>query len=171
MKTIYLLRHAKSSWDDPDLADVDRPLSKRGKAAAAAMARHLAATGIAPGLVLCSPARRTRATLERVMPGLGRETPAVIEERLYQADAGALLRRLRGLDEAIASVMLIGHNPAIEELASRLADGGDADALARLAAKFPTGALAVLETDVVGWRDLGAGGARLAAFVRPRDLE
>lgn len=171
MKTIYLLRHAKSSWDDPDLADIDRPLSKRGTAAADAMARFMAEAGIEPGLVLCSSAKRTRATLERVLPGLGRKAPAVIEERLYRADAAELLRRLRGLDEAIGSVMLVGHNPALENLASRLADGGDADAQARLAAKFPTGALAVLEAEVGGWRDLDVGGARLMAFVRPRDLE
>lgn len=170
MKTIYLLRHAKSSWGDAALADSDRPLNDRGKGAADAMAAFLAEAKIQPNLVLCSSAKRTRETLARILPGLGNKVPAVIEEALYHAEAGDLLRRLHGVDNSLASVMLIGHNPGLEDLARRLASGGDADALARLAAKYPTGALAVLEADVTRWRDLEKDGARLRAFVCPQDF-
>jgi len=170
MKTIYLLRHAKSDWGDAALADIDRPLNARGKSAADSMALFLANAEIKPNLVICSSAARTRETLARILPGLGNTVPAVIEDTLYGAAAGRLLRRLHGLDDGLASVMLIGHNPALEELARRLAGGGDTEALARMAAKFPSGALAALEADVTHWRDLETGGARLAAFVTPRDL-
>jgi len=171
MKTIYLLRHAKSAGKDTPIADIDRPLSSRGETDAAAMAAYFAKARIEPALVLCSSARRARATLEAVLPGLGRKPVAVLEKGLYQADDRMLLRRLRELDDAVPTVMLVGHNPAIEDLARSLADGGDAEAQQRMAAKFPTGSLAVLKTDVAAWRDLAAGRARLAAFIRPRDLD
>jgi phosphohistidine phosphatase len=171
MKTIYLLRHAKSTAKDTPLADIDRPLSERGEADAKAMAGYLAEAGIAPALVLCSSAKRTRDTLKGVLPGLGRKPVPILEDGLYHADAVGLLRRLSEVDDAIPSVMLVGHNPAIEDLARKLADGGDKEARARMMEKFPTGALAVLETDAAGWRDVKKTGARLTAFIRPRDLD
>ncbi|WP_316977379.1 SixA phosphatase family protein [Shumkonia mesophila] len=171
MKTIYLLRHAKSTAKDAPLADIDRPLSERGEADAKAMADYLAQAGIAPALVLCSSARRARDTLDGVLPGLGRKPVPILEDGLYHADASGLLRRLSEVDDAIPSVMLVGHNPAMEDLARKLADGGDPVALERLTAKFPTGALAVLETDAAAWRDIKSGRALLTAFVCPRDLD
>ncbi len=171
MKTIYLLRHAKSAAKNAPLADIDRPLSERGEADARAMAGYLAKAGIEPALVLCSSARRTRDTLAGVLLGLGRKPAPILEDGLYHADAGGLLRRLSEVDDAIPSVMLVGHNPAIEDLARQLADGGDTEALSRMAEKFPTGALAVLETDAAGWREIKKTRARLTAFVRPRDLD
>lgn len=170
MKTIYLLRHAKSVPRDRPMEDIDRPLSARGRDDAAAMAVHLAEAGIEPALVLCSSARRTRETLERAMPGLSPKAAVVIEEELYDAESDDLLRRLHGIEGMIGSVMLIGHNPAMEDLARRLVNGGDAAAEARLRKKFPTGALAVLEAAIDDWRDLDAGGAKLTAFVAPKDL-
>ena len=162
---LYLLRHAKSSWDHPELADHDRPLAKRGRRATKALARYLREHEIAPELVLCSTARRARETLERIEPALG--TPSVrYESELYAASAGALLERLREVPDEVSSVMLIGHNPGIEELAHGLA--GPAP---ELGAKFPTGALAMLTLTGARWRDLDRGGARLVGFVRPRDLE
>ena len=106
-----------------------------------------------------------------VLPGLGRKPVPILEDGLYHADAGGLLRRLSEVDDAIPSVMLVGHNPAIEDLARKLVDGGDKEAWARMMEKFPTGALAVLETDAAGWRDVKKAGARLTAFIRPRDLD
>jgi len=170
MKTIFLLRHAKSSWDDPDLADFDRPLSGRGKEAAEAMADQLRERKIAPDLVLCSAARRARATLKRIRPGLAGKPETVVDEALYHAGAGALMERLQALDDGVRSVMVVGHNPTLETLARDLAGDGDAEALARMAAKFPTGALAVLETEAKRWRDVKARGARLVAFFGPRDF-
>ena len=122
MKRLFLLRHAKSSWDDADLADRDRPLAPRGRRAAGAIARHLRDEEISPSLVLCSPARRTRETLEAVDPS----GDVRIEDELYGASEAELLERLRRVPEAIESVMLIGHNPAIQELALGLASRGAA---------------------------------------------
>ncbi len=171
MKTIYLLRHAKSTDKDTPLADVDRPLSERGETDAAAMAGYMAKAGIEPALVLCSSAKRARDTLTGVLPALGRKPAPILEDGLYHADAGGLLRRLCEVDDAIPSVMLVGHNPAIEELARKLADVGDTQARARLMEKFPTGALAVLEADAASWREIKKTRARLTAFIRPRDLD
>ncbi|TVR83474.1 MAG: histidine phosphatase family protein [Rhodospirillales bacterium] len=170
MKTIYLLRHAKSSWNDPVLDDTERPLSKRGRAAAKAMAGYLVREGIQPGQVLCSPAKRTRETLERLERALHAAVPVRFEKGIYHADATALMRRLRRLSDALPSVMVIGHNPALERLALMLAGDGEARARDKLATKYPTGALATLTAEIAHWRELSPGGAHLQAFVRPKDL-
>jgi phosphohistidine phosphatase len=165
---LYLLRHAKSSWDDPELADHDRPLAKRGRRAAKAVARYLREHELAPELVLCSTARRARETLEHVEPALA--APEVrFERELYGASAGALLERIRDVPDRVTSVMLIGHNPAIEELALALA--GPAQARCKLGPKYPTAALATLALSGPSWRDFDRGEAEFVDFVRPRDLE
>lgn len=170
MKTLYLLRHAKSSWKNEALDDFERPLSKRGRAAAASIGRHLAETGIQPSQVLCSSAKRTRQTLERLQGMLATPLPARFEKGLYLADAPTLLRRIKRLNDSLLSVMLIGHNPGLESLALLLAADGEAPLRRQLAAKFPTGGLAVLEASVDRWADLAPGCASLTAFVRARDL-
>ena len=168
MKRLYLLRHAKSSWKDARLADHDRPLAGRGRRASKAIARQLHDRGIEPELVLCSTARRARETLDRIAPALG--TPDVaIEPDLYIADAHALLERLRSVPDAIESVMLIGHNPAMHELAIDLAR--PSPTASELADGYPTAALAVLTVTASTWRRLGHGTADLVELVRPRDLE
>ena len=165
MRQLFLLRHAKSSWDDPGLADHDRPLAPRGRRAAKLIARHLADEGIEPALVLCSSSVRTRETLDRL--GLADHVAVEVEPRLYAASESELLDRLREVNDDVESVMLIGHNPGIEELALALAGSGeDLDAVAR---KFPTAALATLEFDGP-WSDLGPGDAELTAFVKPKQL-
>jgi phosphohistidine phosphatase len=167
MKRVYLLRHAKSSWADPSLADHDRPLNGRGRRAAAAMGEHLRAAGVAPELVLCSSARRTRETLERIAPALG-DARVEFEAGLYGASAHALRRRLERLPDEVESVLLIAHNPGLEDLALELA--APSPATEAMAEKFPTGALAVLELPGASWSELAPGTAELATFVRPRDL-
>lgn len=171
MKTIYLLRHAKSSWGDPTLADFDRPLNKRGKRAAENMAAYLAAGKLRPDLVLCSAAKRTVSTLKRVQSQFGGDLPAVIDEALYHADASLWIRRLRALNNDVGAVMIVGHNPGAEELAHILTGSGDKEAYSRMAVKFPTGALAVFQSDISSWREIGHDGANLLCFVCPRDLE
>ena len=168
MKRLYLLRHAKSSWKDTSLPDHDRPLNGRGRRAAKAMARHMREHGIEPELVLCSTARRARETLERIEPGL--DTRAVhLEPDLYAASAHALLERLRGVPDTVESVLLIGHNPGLQDLALELARPGSA--ADELAAKYPTAALATLAFEASTWRELDRGTAELVELVRPRDLE
>lgn len=168
MKRLYLLRHAKSSWKDTSLPDHDRPLAGRGRRAAKAIARHMRAHGVEPELVLCSTARRARETLDRIEPALG--SPAVrVESDLYAASAPALLERLRGIPDTVESVMVIGHNPGLQQLALELAR--PASAASELAAKYPTGALATLAFDASSWQELGRDTAELVELVRPRDLE
>ena len=160
-KRLLLLRHAKSSWDDPALADHDRPLAPRGRKASKLIARHLRREEVAVSLVLCSSARRARETLELVAPGGRTET----EPELYGASAGQLLDRLRRAPEEAGTVMLVGHNPAIQDLLVLLVDEpGDL-----ATEKFPTGALATLAIDGP-WRSLEPGRARLAELVTPRAL-
>jgi phosphohistidine phosphatase len=167
-RRLFLLRHAKSSWKQPELADHDRPLAKRGRRAADAIARHMREQDIAPELVLCSTARRARETLERIQPALA-TAPVRHEPELYGASAAELLERVRGVPDGVASVLLIGHNPAIAQLALDLA--GPSPQRDDLGAKFPTGALATLVVPAASWRGLGRDGAELVAFVRPRDLD
>jgi phosphohistidine phosphatase len=168
MKRVYLLRHAKSSWKESGVPDHDRPLARRGRRAAKAIARHLREQGIEPELVLCSTARRARETLERIEPAVG--TPVVrFEPELYGASAGGLLDRLHGVPEPVGSVMLIGHNPALQLLALDLAR--PALVLRELEAKYPTAGLATLVFAGSSWRALARGTAELTGFVRPRELE
>jgi phosphohistidine phosphatase len=167
MKQLFLLRHAKSSWDDPELDDHDRPLAPRGRRATELIAKYLRREGIVPDLVLCSSALRTRQTLERIAPAWGDDVRVEVEAELYAASAGELLERLRAVADDVESVMLIGHNPGIEELALSLAGSGDE--LPALRRKYPTAALATLEVDGP-WRDLAPGGAELTDFVKPKQL-
>ena len=168
MTTLHLLRHAKSSWADEELSDHDRPLAPRGRRAAKAMADHLRERGVAPQLVLCSSARRALETLELVAPALGPKARVQVEDGLYGASGEELLDRLRRVPAATASVMLVGHNPAMQDLALALAAPGAATE--RLRAKFPTGALATLRIPDGGWPDLRRRGAELVDVVLPREL-
>jgi phosphohistidine phosphatase len=167
MKRLYLLRHAKSSWDDPTLADSDRPLAPRGRRAAKVMEGHLRRKGISPELVLCSPSRRTRQTLKRIAPGLGENAVVQIEPALYAASAATLLEELHEVPDEVDSLMLIGHNPGIQDLALSLARAGSESP--RVRSKFPTAALATLELDAT-WRELAPGSAELVSFVTPKEL-
>jgi phosphohistidine phosphatase len=166
-RILYLVRHAKSDWEDPALADRDRPLAARGRKAASTLAGHIERSGISPALVLCSPARRTMDTLRLISGSFRDPVEILVEDELYGATMGELLRRLRKVPAPTPSVMLIGHNPAIHELALTLAGAGDN--LRQLKVKFPTGAMATLA--VPGpWKDLGDEPADLLEFALPREL-
>ena len=150
------------------MKDVDRPLAPRGARAAARMRDHIDAEGMRPELVLCSSALRTRETLARILPGLGPELTVRIESSIYSFEADELLDRLRAIPADIGSVMLVGHNPAMQELASLLA--ADGDRLDELRKGFPTAALAELDLSISSWADLASGSGRLVRFVVPREL-
>ena len=167
MHCLYLLRHAKSSWSDVTLADHERPLSPRGRRDAKRIADHLLEHGVTPELVLCSTSERTRETLELVRPALGAAT-VELEPELYSASAQTLLERLRAVPEAVPSVMLIGHNPGLEDLALFLASAGPERE--GLETKFPTAALATLTLAAATWSRLSGADAVLAAFVVPKQL-
>jgi phosphohistidine phosphatase len=168
-KQLFVLRHAKSSWDDPGLDDHERPLAPRGRRAVKVLAEHIRERGISPGQVLCSPSRRTIETLE----GIALDGEPLIEGKLYTATGSEIVERLRQIPEEIESVMVIGHNPAMQMLVLRLASGraaiGQDSNLAEVQRKFPTGALATLALDCA-WSELGPGRAQLTGLVRPKDL-
>ena len=134
------------------------------------MREHLRAEGVRPALVLCSPARRARETLELVAPALP-DVAAWIEPELYGADARELLLRLRGLPATVSSVLVVGHNPGLHDLAVMLAGAGDPSLLSGLWERMPTGALATLVSPADAWGDLRPGESELTAYVLPRDLE
>jgi len=169
VKRLWLLRHAKSSWDDPGLPDPDRPLAPRGRRAAELLAAHRAVSDVRPSVVLCSSSLRARQTLAAILPAVGDCLEIRIERALYGAGAAQLLERLRGLANRTSSAMLIGHNPGIQDLALGLA--GNGPALDALREKVPTGALATVEIDIERWRDLDNGMATATALVTPRSLE
>ncbi|HET8756133.1 MAG TPA: histidine phosphatase family protein [Solirubrobacteraceae bacterium] len=166
MRRLYLLRHAKSSWKETGIPDHDRPLAGRGRKASKAMARYLHEQRVRPELVLCSSATRARQTFERLEPLGAREVH--IERELYAADAATLLARLRDVAAGVASVMLIGHNPGLEDLALVLAR--ESPVRDDLVTKFPTAALATLAFTDRDWAALERGTAELVGFVRPREL-
>lgn len=170
MRQLLLMRHAKAAADQARRCDRDRPLSPRGWAAAAAMRRAMRDLGLTPDLVLVSTALRTMQTLEMLEPW--DDTPLIEpSDQLYLATRTQLLAVLNAVAETVRGVMVIGHNPGLEELATALAGDPTAnqEGLARLAEGFPTAALA--EFAVPGpWRQLAQPGARLVRFIRPHDL-
>ena len=167
MPTLQLLRHAKSSWADPALADHERPLAPRGRRAAKAIAGHISREHIEPEVVLCSSAVRAVQTLDLLRAALGSDANVTVEDELYSASAEELLDRVRRLDDEVASALLIGHNPGLEHLVLTLASSGAE--LKRVEQKFPTAALATLTFETT-WSALAPGEAVLAAYVVPKEL-
>lgn len=169
MHRLFVLRHAKSSWNNAYQADFDRPLAPRGEKAAEAVAEHISRFDPAPALVLCSTARRAQDTLAPLRARLPNTTQFSLEDGLYGASAPELLARLREVPDDVGSVLLVGHNPGLEDLVRGLGRVGDAEVIARVSAKFPTAALAALTFDGA-WKALGSGGpVRLESFVVPGD--
>ena len=142
MLTLSLLRHAKSNWDDPSLKDFERPLSKRGENAAPRVGAYMAVQGLAPDLVLCSPAVRARQTLGLVLPRLAGGPTVVYEENFYLAAPSVLLARVRKVEAKVRHILIVGHDPGMQGLALELSGAGGADALQALAAT-PSGIWAV----------------------------
>ncbi len=170
MKTLILMRHAKSGWAGPGMDDHDRALNKRGRSAAPVMARWLEARGLRPGKVLCSPSRRTcetAALMRDAVPWLPEpELPAA----LYHAGPGRLLEHLRRLPKGCDSVLVIGHEPGLSALLRMLGSRAAAPECRRAYVHFPTAAMAVLEADIGDWRALGADRVEFVAFAVPREL-
>ena len=138
MKTLLLLRHAKSAWSDPRLDDHDRPLNGRGERAAKAMADHIARQGPRPDLILCSTAMRTRQTLAPLVKRLGSPAPPIsLENGLYLASEEVLLAHIRAVADGVPTVLLIGHNDGIGQLAADLAASGPSERPGRAAGEIP----------------------------------
>jgi len=169
LHTLFLLRHAKSSWDDDGLDDHERPLTPRGERAAAVVGAYLSQRNLRFDALLCSTAVRARRTVERVSVLAPLPEPS-FEPTLYLATSEELMDRLRRVPEDMGCVLLVGHDPAIGELARELAGSGDREARDRLARKLPTAGLVELSLGEEPWSKLAAGCARLESFVTPRSL-
>lgn len=170
MKTLTLLRHAKSDWTDATPRDFDRPLNARGRRAARTMGAYMAAERIAFDTVLASPAVRVRATLEEVAEGYGAPLPVTFDQTLYLAAAQTLLDLVRATAADIDRLMLVGHNPGLEDLALRLADDAADNPMRReVEIKYPTATLAEIALEGATWEQAASG--TLRRFVRPRDLD
>jgi len=161
-KTLILTRHAKSSWDTPGMDDHDRPLNKRGRRSAEVIGDWLRTHGLVPDEVLCSSARRTRETYER----MGFDTPAEVTDTLYLVTANQILRELSGATGD--TVLLLGHSPGIGQFAAEIL-GGDPPAHPRFR-DYPTGATLVVRFDVDSWDKLAWRSGNLVDFTVPRDL-
>jgi phosphohistidine phosphatase len=171
MRTLSLLRHAKSAWDNPRLSDFERPLAPRGAAAAPRTGRHMREIGLRPDLVVCSPAVRTRETARLALAELAPPAPPVVfDEAIYEARSSTLMARLRALDGGVRHVLMIGHNPGLQSLLLSLAGAGLDGEHAGAAEKFPTAALAVLDLAIDDWPELRAGCGTLVHFATPRGL-
>lgn len=149
-RIVYVLRHAKSGWSDPGLADHDRPLSGRGRRSATEVAASFAADQLEPQLVLCSSAERARQTLAPIRDVLPADTPILIEGGLYLATADALLDRVRSLDDGVGSVLVVGHNPGLQDLVNTLAGPAVPGP-----AELPTAALVTIPVKAARWTHLG----------------
>jgi phosphohistidine phosphatase len=161
MKTLLLLRHAKSSWKDPDLRDFDRPLNKRGIKAAARMGKFMRTQRINPGLIISSPARRARMTASLVMENARLDAELRYDERIYEADAETLLKVVSQIDEGVEMVVIIGHNPGMEELLEVLT--GEEQEMA-------TATLAEIALKVEKWNAVHQHSGRLKFLVKPKSL-
>jgi phosphohistidine phosphatase len=160
MKTLYVLRHAKSSWKESNISDFERPLNDRGLRTAPFIGRLMQDRGIIPELVISSPARRAAETSKLAIEAAGIGTEIGYDERIYEASPQTLRQVTAEVDESVDSVMLVGHNPGIEGFIRMLT--GETVAA-------PTAALAVIELDVNAWADIAPGCGRLAELIRPKD--
>jgi phosphohistidine phosphatase len=170
MKTLSLLRHAKSGWDDPVERDFDRPLNPRGRRAARAVGREMRRLGLEFDLVLASPARRVVETLEEVAAAYGAIAPR-FDERLYLASADTLLEAAGEAGDDVGRLLLVAHNPGLENLALRLSAGGSDGLRREVEAKYPTATLAEIALGAARWSEAGSGGGRVVRLIRPRDLD
>jgi phosphohistidine phosphatase len=169
MKTLYLLRHAKSDWGDSSLKDFDRPLNGRGWKAAKAIGQEMRERDFVPDLVLLSPAVRTRETLARAEEGFGGKFEVMEERAIYLAETETLVGLVRGAPAHATRLMIVGHNPGMHELVLVLSNG-PGELREEVAHKFPTAAMAEISFDVEDWPDVTTGIGRLRSFVKPRDL-
>jgi phosphohistidine phosphatase len=171
MKTLTLLRHAKSTWHDPVARDFDRPLNKRGHKAARTIGREMRARGLRFDRVIASPAVRVTETLDGLAEGYGSPLDPEYDQRVYLASPATLLDVIHEVPDRAEALLIVGHNPGLEALVLQLTvDDGDT-LRAEVAVKYPTGAMAEISLPVKHWRDVARGMGTVRCFVRPRDLD
>ena len=171
MKTLTILRHAKSSWDDSNLGDFDRPLNDRGRKAARRIGEEMKRREMRFDHVLASPAQRVRETLDGVADGYGERFRTQFEERIYMADVSTLLEVIRSIRDNFKKPLLVGHNPGLEQLLARLTSDDERGLRRKIHGKLPTGALAVVELLADSWSDVQEGGGKIVELILPRELD
>jgi len=171
LKKLILLRHAKSGWDDPVPRDFDRPLNGKGRRAARAIGQHARAIGITFDQVIASPALRVTETLDEFTGGYGSMPDPGFDRRIYLASAQALLEVIQDADDAAGTVLLVGHNPGLEDLVFLLVPEGEDEAREQVEEKYPTASIAEITLAVDHWADTEVGSGTLDRFTRPRDLD
>jgi phosphohistidine phosphatase len=171
MRRLLLLRHAKSSWSEPGASDHERPLNRRGQEAAPRIGAYLARHKLIPDRVLVSTARRTRETWDLVAAEAPAAPPPTFTERLYDATSRVLIEVFRDAAPEVKSLLVVGHNPGLQEVAQALIASGDLDDRERLREKLPTGGLVVIDFAIADWSKLHTRSGRLERFVVPRMLE
>jgi len=172
MKRLTLLRHAKSGWDDPVARDFDRPLNEKGKRGARTIGHYLREHGLHYDRIAGSPAVRVVETLEEVAAALGETIAPAWDKRIYLASCVTLLDVVHDTPDDVGSLLMVGHNPGLEDLILMLVPDKAGDAARdQVEEKFPTASIAEIEFDADRWEDLRPGTGRLVRFVRPRDLD
>jgi phosphohistidine phosphatase len=172
MKKLTLLRHAKSDWLDRSLRDFDRPLNARGQRGAKAMGIYASEKAMAFDAVVASPAVRVTETIDHFETAYGQSLNPDWDRRIYLASSVTLMDVLRGVDNAAEHVLMVGHNPGLEDLVFDLVpDDGTSPLRDVVEEKFPTAALAIMEIAIDSWADLDNRTAKLIEVTRPRDLD
>lgn len=171
MKKLILLRHAKSGWDDPVPRDFDRPLNAKGRRAARAIGAFAQQAGIRFDTIVASPAVRVAETLSEFGDGYGKMPEPDYDRRVYLASAQTLLEVIQGLDDSAQAVLMVGHNPGLEDLVFLLVPEGEDDAREQVEEKYPTASIAEISLGIDGWSNAEVGSGTLERFTRPRDLD
>ena len=161
MRTLYLLRHAKSSWKDASLADFERPLKGRGRDAAEQMGRFLASKKVTVGSLISSPSVRTRQTIDIVLGHVQLGVEPQFDQRIYEASLSTLVQIVSEISDDNKAAMLVGHNPGMEEMLAFLT---------RESRHMPTCALAKISIAGSSWKEAQRGAGKLEWFVTPKDL-
>ena|SRR6185503_3798615 len=162
MKTLLLLRHAKSDWNDSSLKDFDRPLAARGERDAPRIGKALRKRGQLPDLIISSPAARAKATIEAVAKAAKLDLEIRFDEAVYGASSAELIKLVLGLQDKSSCAMLVGHNPGFEDLVGRLSGSHE---------RMPTAALACIEFKVDRWDDVNDGEGKLVWLLTPKNLQ
>jgi len=171
MKTLTVMRHAKSSWDDPGLNDFDRPLNARGRKAARAMGKELKHRGFKFDQVIASPAMRVRETLNDFADGYGQKLEIEFRPEIYESTVDRLLRLVREIPESVTAPLLVGHNPGLQELLVELTHDDSDKHRHRISGKFPTAAVAIVRFPAARWSDIEPDSGEIAELIVPKDLD
>ena len=171
MTILTIMRHAKSDWDDPQLADFERPLNERGRKAAKRIGREFRKRRIRVDRIIASPAVRVRETLRELAEGFGETRDVRFEQRIYEASTAALFELVRAIPNAVHAPLLVGHNPGLHDLVLTLTADDDQGLRRQVTPKFPTAAVAVIQLPAVRWGEVAPASGRIVELILPRELD